>query len=610
MAWVNLLKGEPTLILLDELPPYLWYTKSLPVGNSDLSTVTTTALANLFVAVGKGELSNVCIVISDLRATYEFGSEQINKALQNLESEVGRVALDLEPVGMNTDEVYQILRKRLFEQIPDEAEIIEVARAYAEAAHDAKQMDITNISPEKLTQLIRESYPFHPAIRDLYARFRENPGFQQTRGLIRLMRIVTSRLYREPDCIADHIYLIHASDLDLNDRETLAEITVINPTLNNAITHDIASNGQAVAEIIDENQRSTDARDVCKLLLVSSLANVPNSVVGLSQYEIVADLCAPGRDITKVKDTVGLLSTKAWYLHSNREGKLFFKNVQNLVAKLRTTAESYNRESSIKELRIFLERIFTPSQKDCYQDVYVLPALDEIRVNSDKVTLIIYEPHPGGLHPDLQKFYNDLDYKNRVLFLSGQRQNLESLLEVAKEHKAISYIIEEMDAERITDNDPQRVAALDLLDKIQLRLLSSTRETFTSLTYPQSEQLLNADLLMNFKDNEYRGEQQIRETLKSKQKFTEDVASDTFRRKCEARLLTQKEMPWSEVKKRAAMNTSWQWYLPGALDHLKENMVDRDQWRENGGYIDKGPFPMSKLLYSSRRYPVMTIPAR
>jgi Fn3 domain-containing protein len=76
-AWINLLKGEPTLILLDELPPYFENARSRPIGNSDLSRVTTTALSNLLVAVGRDELSNVCVVISDLKATYEGGSQQI-----------------------------------------------------------------------------------------------------------------------------------------------------------------------------------------------------------------------------------------------------------------------------------------------------------------------------------------------------------------------------------------------------------------------------------------------------------------------------------------------------------------------------------------------------
>jgi hypothetical protein len=590
-AWINLLKGEPLLILLDELPPYLVNAKSRTIGNTDLAVVTATALSNLLVAVNKDELANVCVVISDLRATYEEGTELINKVLRNLENEVGRVALNLEPVALNTDEIYHILRKRIFADLPDDKAVIEVARAYAKALQDARQMDITNVSPEKLIQQIRESYPFHPDIRDLYARFRENPGYQQTRDLIRLMRKVVADLYSGQEQKADRIQLIAAHDLDLNKQDILTEISNINPSLDNAISHDIASGGQAVAEIIDANMGGSDARDVATLLLISSLSNVQNAVIGLSLSEIVAYLCAPGRDLAKLKEVLGTLSTKAWYLHASREGKLFFKNVQNLVAKLKTLADTYNRESAIKELRNVLAGTFTPTQKDCYQELHVLPALDEIRVGSDKVVMIIYEPYPGGLHPDLLSYYNDLDYKNRILFLSGQKDNMENLLEVAKEHRAISSIIDEMDQDKLPSNDPQRISAQEKLDKIILSLLSAARETFVTLTYPYKDGLVSADFRLEYSNNQYKGEQQVRETLKSRQKFTEDVASDTFRKKCEARLFTQKVMLWTEVKKRAATNTTWQWHRPDALDLLKEDLIYKDQWREQGGYVEKGPFP-------------------
>ena len=592
-AWINLLQGKPTLILLDELAPYLEDARSKSIGDSNLARVTTTALSNLLVAVGKDKLANVCVVISDLKATYQGGGTQINQALSDLQSEVGRGAMTLEPVGLNTDEIYHILRTRIFDKLPDQSDIKEVAQAYAQAVKDANQMDITSASPEKFAAQLVESYPFHFAIRDLYARFRENPGFQQTRGLIRFMRVIVSRLYDGKDGRADQISLIHAHDFDLNDRETLAEIVQINPTLDNAISHDIAANGQAIAEIMDANLGGTDAEDACKLVLVSSLTNVPNGVVGLSLSEIISYLCAPGRDLSRLpKDVLGVLATKAWYLHSSREGKLYFKNVQNLVAKLKTTAESYNRESSRKKLRDFLDEVFAPSMKDCYQLVQSLPAVDEIDIKSDKVTLVITEPYPGGgLNPDLQKYYADLTFKNRILFLSGQRDTVEGLLETAAELKAIGHIIAEMGAEKLSDSDPQKVAAKDMHDKIQFRLLSTARETFTTLTFPQAEKLGTADFLMNFTDNNYNGEKQIREALKGKQKFTEDVTGETFRKKCEARLFTQPTMLWSEVKKRAATTATWQWHRVDALDLLKDDLVHKDQWRENGGYIEKGPFP-------------------
>ena len=44
---------------------------------------------------------------------------------------MGRSATTLEPVGMNTDEIYHILRKRLFQDLPEEKEIWEVARLCA-----------------------------------------------------------------------------------------------------------------------------------------------------------------------------------------------------------------------------------------------------------------------------------------------------------------------------------------------------------------------------------------------------------------------------------------------------------------------------------------------
>lgn len=591
-AWINLLKSEqPTLILLDELPPYFENAKSITIGDSNLSRVTTTALSNLLVAVNKEELANVCVVISDLKATYEGGSDSLNKALDDLKNEANRTAISLEPVGYNNDDIYHILRKRLFSQLPDEAEIQEVALAYAKAVKDAKQMDITNASPEKFAAQIKQSYPFHFAIRDLYARFRENPGFQQTRGLIRLMRAVIASLY-QPNGKADQISLIHAHDIDLNDSETRSQIDQINPTLANAISHDIAANGEAISEILDSNLGGNSAQDVCKLIFMASLANIPNAILGLSLSEIISSLCMPGRDVSHLKQEIlPTLATKAWYLHTNTEGQLFFKNTENLVARLKSTADAYNRQSSLKELQTFLINSFNPSLKDCYQEVMALPSVDEINIKADKVTLIIYEPFAGGVHPDLAQRFTDLDYKNRILFLSGARGSLDSLLDTSAELKAISHILAEMRAIKIAQNDPQFTSAQDMEEKIRFRLLSAVRETFTVLYYPVNNELRNADFIMTFTDNNYNGEAQIRDTLKSKGKFTEDIASDSFRKKCEQRLFTQKVMLWTEIKKRAAIDTRWQWHRMDALDTLRTDLILKQQWREDGGYIEKPPFP-------------------
>ena len=586
-AWENLLSGETVLILLDELPPYLENARAKTVGNSDLAQVTATALSNLLVAVGREGCEHVCLVLTDLSGAYEQGSA----VLSDLEKETHRTAMTLEPVRMNSDELYHILRTRLFEKLPRDGEINEIAQGYAGAIRDARQMDITNESPEQFATRIHAAYPFHPAVRDLYARFRENPGFQQTRGLIRLMRIVVSRLWQTG--VADRRYLINAYDLDFNDQETLSELAQINSSLENAVAHDIASQGSAIAETMDANLGSTDTQDAARLLFMASLANVPNAVLGLSLPELIAYLAEPGRDVSRLKDDVlAKYSTAAWYLHSTRDGKLFYRNVQNLNAKLESLVKAYNPEQAVRELRDRLQEVFQPVDGWCYQRVLPLPAADEIELEQDKVTLVITQPQAGGgLRQELRDFYNQETLQNRVAFLTGPKDTYATLIDTGKRLRAIQHILGELAAEKTPDSDPQMIQAHDLQEKILHSFRSAVRETFTSLWYPMGDALLNADFLMEFTGNKYRGEEQIVKLLEEKMKFTRETSGDIFRKKCEQRLFTAQFLPWKEIKLRAATNTAWNWHHPNALEGLKADCLKKDVWREEGGFIDKGPFP-------------------
>lgn len=594
-AWINLLQGEPLLILLDELPPYLENAKSVMIGNTDLAVVTRTALSNLFSALGKEQLSNVCLVISDLKATYESGSELLQSTFKELENEINRSALNIEPVGSTSDEIYHILKKRLFEELPDSNEINDIALGYKNVVHEAKQMGLTNYSSDQLYVGIKDSYPFHPSIRDLYARFKENPGFQQTRGLIRLMRQIIRQLYTGDQCKAKSKYLVNVFDFDLNDRNMLTTVSQIKQSLSNAISHDIASNGKSVAEELDNIYGGTLVQDLSKLILVASLADVPHALLGLSISDTIGYLCEPNKDITGIKKVLDEFKMKAWYLDQDKEGRLFFKNTKNMIAEMHSLVESYDNEQAKKELRTFLEQRFKPTVQDCYQVVQVFPAVDDIQLTSDKVTLVLFEPFVGtGLHPELQKFYEKSTYKNRVMFLSGQRDIMNRLYTAAKELKAIERIIANMIDEKVPETNQQYQIAVDTRHKKIMAVLQVARETFVTLYFPNKNGITSADFLMEFKENNFNGEEQIRKTLESKQKFTTDVSSDTFRRKCEDRLFTQKEMRWNDIKERAAIETSWQWHIPRALDDLKNDCLKKDIWRENGGYLVKGPFPKEK----------------
>jgi predicted AAA+ superfamily ATPase len=329
----------------------------MTIGNSDLCTVTITAISNLFTAIGKGQLANVCLVFSDLRATYEAGSQLLSTSFKELENEANRAALNLEPVALNTDEVYDILRKRLFAECPSSASVAvnEIAIAYKEAVVGAGKSQLTGYTGDSVFLGIKDSYPFHPSIKELYARFKENPGFQQTRGLIKLMRQVVRGFFESGNAAKKN--LINVFDVDLNERGMLSLIKQIKPSLEAAISHDIAQGGKAVAEVIDEQngeKKEQYAQNVAKLLLISSLNETPNGVMGLTESDVLGFLCKPGVDLNSFKKSLDEIVSQCWYLKTDNRGRFYFQNTKNMVAEMNTLVDSYSDESAKKELRKFL----------------------------------------------------------------------------------------------------------------------------------------------------------------------------------------------------------------------------------------------------------------
>lgn len=596
-AWIKLLKGENILILLDELPPYLENAKSITVGNSDLCKVSITALANLFAALGKEQLSNVCLVFSDLKATYESGSELLRSSFKELESEANRSAINIEPVALNSDEIYDILKKRLFAKCASSASTVvnEIAVEYRNSVTRANKMGLTNYAGDKVFLGIRDSYPFHPSIKELYARFKENTNFQQTRGLIKLMRQIVRQFYESGK--AQEKFLINVFDIDLNDRNMLSYIKQIKPSLEAAISHDIAEAGKSVAETIDDQEKDSYpyAQDICKLLLMSSLCDTAHGLQGLTDAEALGFLCEPNIELNNYKKAFEEVKTQSWYLKMDNRGRYYFQNTKNMVAEMNTLVDSYSNENAKKELKRFLEENFKPSMKKCYELLYVLPAVDEIQLDMNKIALVIFEPYPGAkLHPDLQAFYENAPYKNRLMFLSGQRNVMEKLYHNSKRLTAIRQIIATMKAEHVPATDQQYKEAENQQDKATQALLQTIRETFVTLYFPTKAGIISEDFKLEFKENAFKGEDQIIKVLAEAEKFQDyeanDAFMDTMQKKCEQRLFTQKEMTWNQIKERAATETIWQWYHPNQFEDLRKDRLKKDKWREVGGYIEKGPF--------------------
>lgn len=598
--WVELLAGKPTILLFDELAPYLEGAAGKTVGGTTLAGITTIAIANLLNAVSSNKLPNCVAVFSDLSSSaHASGGQAVNsafqKAAQDTGQEIDRFARVLEPVQINTDEFYKILRKRIFDKEPDKAEVENVALSYSNLLDKARSMGYTDRDPNAFKQAILDSYPFHPGIRDLYARFKENQGFQQTRALIRMMRISVSGLWSSKK--AETMHLIGAGDFEFNT-EMVGELEKVNSKLEPAISADVEdSSGNSAAQNLDAAAGSYVATSIARTLYLSSLSTATSPVLGLSQNEIIYQLLDPSRDLDTIySKIIPALEESCTFLHRSAEGRLYFREVQNLVAlinRIKVDADIPVRE---KVLSKKLEEIFAPTQKNLYQSLYVLPALGDVTLSVGEITMVVFKPTEEST-TEITKFFSGQAFKNRVLFLTGQGQTYDSVLDRAAFLYAIDKAEDKLKSEGVPDSDPQFVQSSDLKDRYRSNFYLAVKDCFTVIHYPMSSDLVEVPITFTYKSNEFKGEDQVVTCLKDNYKYEDDVNPDgKFRELAEDMLWLSgsPEEKWSEIRNRAAMNTDWPWHPRAALDSLKSEMVSRGQWKEYSGFVHKGPHAKEK----------------
>jgi predicted AAA+ superfamily ATPase len=161
--WMTLLGDGPALILLDELPPYFANAVTQPVGQGTLAEVTVYALSNLLAAALK--LKRLCIVISNLAGSYDAATKQIattiQRAIKDLQNETSRQAKGITPVDLGSNEIYQILRKRLLTEDPAAATVNAAADAFSKSISEAVRSRPTRRGACSMSASRRRSYRRH-----------------------------------------------------------------------------------------------------------------------------------------------------------------------------------------------------------------------------------------------------------------------------------------------------------------------------------------------------------------------------------------------------------------------------------------------------------------
>jgi hypothetical protein len=591
--WLKVFEGDlPVLILLDEMPPYFHYLDTQKVGNGTVADIATRAFANLLTAAGKKK--NVCVVVSDLAAAYDTGGRLINRALQDARSELGRQERNITPVDLAANEIYDILRKRLFKSLPDKAEIADVADAFGRKLAEATKAKATNRGAEAIGDEIASTYPFHPLLKNVVALFKENEQFKQTRGLIELVSRLLNSVWKRQ---ANDVFLIGPQHFDLSLPEVRDKLTEISG-MRDVIARDLWDAQQSAhTQVIDLQSGKDTAQQVGSLLLTASLSTAVNAVKGLTREEMVACLVSPLREPSEFLTAFEELEGMAWYLHHTPEGRYYFDRQENLTKLLQSLAQEAPENQVDELIRHRLRDMFKPTRKMVYGEVLPLPRLDEAadRVRKGRVLLVV-SPDSRIPPEEVQKFFEGMSQKNNLCVLTGDKTAMGSVQKAARQ----LFASQKADG-RIPKGHPQREDLERKQQSYEHDFNATVLSLFDQVLFPIQRAGRPPELVSKPLDatrdgtKPFNGEEQIEKSLTSnpiKLYLDVDKDFDPIRDKAQDLLWpeNQDEVRWADAADRYAEQPGMPWLPPRGLDTLKSVACNRGLWEDLGnGYLTKSP---------------------
>jgi hypothetical protein len=345
----ELLKGEPTLILMDEIAEYC-------VKARDFSDQMMAFIQELTEAV---KVLPHCVFVATLPSSIPYGfdkeGERAEQALQQLQRIFGRVEAIYTPV--EGEELYEVIRKRLFEDVGDPQEARRVAEDYWQLYQKLGDDVPVEARQTAYRDKMRKAYPFHPELIDgLFERWSSFPSFQRTRGVLRLLAEVIADQYkgRFP---APLIQPAHLNLLVPGIRREF--IKHIGNEFESVVASDIVD-GNAKAQKIDREMGSEYARfgvasGLASAIFFYSFSGSPEKRgAGVSRLRLA--MLRSEIPSAVVGDAVRRLEEDLWYLHAEG-GLYYFTNQANLNKVILEKEEAVRDEQLADEIRSRLEKI-------------------------------------------------------------------------------------------------------------------------------------------------------------------------------------------------------------------------------------------------------------
>lgn len=261
---------KPALVLIDELADYCVAASGVAVGASTLSDQTISFIQELSEAVTS--IDN-CVLVATLPASESevANSQQASQIFKSLSDRLDRIGADTKPV--TDDEIFEVIRSRLFEDLGDEKCIDEAVSKYFKMY----QSHHTELPQKAVTteykNILKKSYPFHPELIDIFRiKWASNHSFQRTRGVLRLLASIVADLWNRQSSLTGTNYFIHPSDICLENIDSLTgQLKKLYGNGYDAVITADVSGHSSNAFKIDSEKKEYGKYNLCQGIAVSIL---------------------------------------------------------------------------------------------------------------------------------------------------------------------------------------------------------------------------------------------------------------------------------------------------------------------------------------------------
>ncbi|MDQ3918877.1 MAG: DUF499 domain-containing protein [Acidobacteriota bacterium] len=525
-----LAKAKPALILIDELADYCVKASGRKVGGSTLADQTISFMQELTQAVSESE-NCVAIITLPASPTEVGNTAQAHQILASLEQRVRRVGADTKPVA--DEEIYEVIRRRLFEDIGDAAQIEAVASKYLQMYQENWMELPAHATKSEYKEKIKKSYPFHPELIDVFrVRWASSHSFQRTRGVLRLLAAIVSDLWKRRNSLAGANLLIDTGDVNFANLDALSGQlkSLFGNAFEAVITADVSgstSNAFKIDEAKPQFRQWNLAEAIAAAILLNSFGS-DGANKGVSVSDIKLNLLEPdGFNHNSINGALDELEAKAYYLYYAQSGtnrRFWFHtkpNVNILINQVKDNIKTSEIEAEI------LRRINEKSHYVQPFNVLVNPSGDV--PEQTKLTLVVLGPQHradgNNIADNTKKFIEQIAtkkgnseriYRNTMLFLAPSEYGRIQLIVAIKDHLACKKINDDYSSQLERDQkedlrkrieEEGKKAEVALVNAYSTILKYSVKSGFDTLTVKQFRETFDGQINYNvtsaLKDEEW-----------------------------------------------------------------------------------------------------------